>query len=195
MMKKYLLSIAVVTALISCDIDKKGQVELPEVDVDVDAEAGDLPSFDVDWADVNVGTRTKMVEVPKVVVVMEEEEIEVPYVDVDMPEDYEDKEKMERTLRVEAEVDDVEHNLDIKEIRAYNNKLYVIAELEKMTQSIAGKTMRVQDQIELNAPNMNVEYIIVGEKPNRLFNNQYRYLSSMNDLDDEIANAKVIYNR
>ncbi len=136
-----------------------------------------------------------MVEVPKVVVVMEEEEIEVPYLDVDMPDDYEDKVKMERTLRVEAEVDDVEHSLDIKEIRAYNNTLYVIAQLEKMTQSIEGKTIRVQDQIELNAPNMNVEYVIVGEKPNRLFNNQYRYLASMNDLNDNIASAKVIYKR
>ena len=100
-MKKLLLSLSVLAALTSCDIDKTKKGELPSVDVDVDAESGELPAFDVDWADVNVGTKTKMVEVPKVVVVMEEEEVEVPYVDVDMPEDYADREKMERSLVVD----------------------------------------------------------------------------------------------
>lgn len=194
-MKKYFLSLAVAAAIISCDIDKKGQVELPEVDVDIDAEEGNLPSFDVDWADVNVGTKTKTIEVPKVVVVMEEEEVEVPYLDVDMPEDYEDSEKMERTLRIEAEVDDNEHNLEIQEIRAMNRKLYVIATLSKMENSLDGKTMRVEDQVEINAPNLDVEYIIVGEKPNRIFNNQYNYFKSMNDLDDDLQDAQVIYKR
>ncbi len=194
-MKKYFLSLAVAAAIISCDIDKKGQIELPEVDIDIDAEEGNLPSFDVDWADVNVGTRTKTIEVPKVVIVMEEEEVEVPYIDVDMPEDYEDSEKMERTLRIEAEFNDNEHDLEIQEVRAMNRKLYVIASLNKMENSLDGKTMRVEDQVEINAPNLDVEYIIVGEKPNRIFNNQYSYFNSMDDLNDDLKNAQVIYKR
>ncbi len=193
-MKKLLLSLSVLAALTSCDIDKTKKGELPSVDVDVDAESGELPAYDVDWADVNVGTKTKMVEVPKVVVVMEEEEVEVPYVDVDMPEDYADREKMERSLVVAAEVEGKAHNIDIKEIRATQNRLYVIATLEELSDDIGDQTMRVQDQIELNAPDLDVQYIIVGKRPNRTFNNQYTYIASMNDLSTKVKNAKTIYN-
>ncbi len=194
-MRNYILSIAAATALLSCDIDKTQSTELPEVDVDVETEAGQLPEFDVDWADVNVGTRTKMVEVPKVVVVMEEEEIEVPYLDVDMPDDYEDGEKMERSLMIAAEVQGKAHDIEIQEIRASQSKLYVIATLEEMDEDLGDKTMRVQDQIEINAPDLDVHYIIVGKKPARTFNNQYMYVNTMNDLNDKVSNAKVIYNR
>ncbi len=47
-----LFAIALFTS--SCDIDKKGKTELPEVDVEVDVEEGNLPEFDVDWADVDI---------------------------------------------------------------------------------------------------------------------------------------------
>ncbi|WGK65427.1 hypothetical protein [Croceiramulus getboli] len=191
-MKKLLLSLALASFLFTgCDIDKKGDTELPEVDVDIDAEAGELPEFDVDWADINVGTTTKMVEVPKVVIVMEEEEVEVPVIDVEMP----DEDKMERNLVVEAEVEGNEHQLEIKEIRAAANRLYVIATLEELETSLDGKKMRVQDQVVLNAPDLDVEYVIVGNKPDRMFNNQYRYVSTMNDLSTNIKNAKVIYTK
>lgn len=184
------LSVAIFT---SCDMEQTRKTELPDIDVDVDAEAGQLPAFDVDWADVNVGTRTKMVEVPKVVIVMEEEEIEVPYIDVDMPDDYEDKEKMERSLIISADVIDKEHDLTIREIRATENRLYVIATLEELDTDLDGKKMRVQDQVELNAPDLDVQYVIVGKKPNSTYNNQYIYVSSMDDLNSRIANANVIY--
>ena len=58
--------------MFNCNVDQKKEMELPSVDVDVSAEEGQLPTYDVDWADVNVGTTTKTVEVPKVVIVMEE---------------------------------------------------------------------------------------------------------------------------
>lgn len=184
------LSVAIFT---SCDMEQTRKTELPDIDVDVDAEAGQLPAFDVDWADVNVGTRTKIVEVPKVVIVMEEEEIEVPYIDVDMPDDYEDKEKMERSLIISADVIDKQHDLTIREIRATENRLYVIATLEELDTDLDGKKMRVQDQVELNAPDLDVQYVIVGKKPNSTYNNQYTYVSSMDDLNSRIANANVIY--
>lgn len=193
-MKQIITAILCISLFYSCDVDQKKEMELPEVDVDVDAESGQLPTFDVDWADVNVGTRTKMVEVPKVVVVMEEVEVEVPYIDVDMPEDDNDwGDKMEQTIMVEAEVTDYEHELDIKEIRASGNTLYVIAELEKGDQEIGDKKMRVSDQVSLNAPELNVKYMIVGERPDRMYNSRYRYYNTMNDAVSNIKDAKVIY--
>ena len=171
-MKKSILVVLAVGSLTlyNCKVDKKGDIEMPEVAMDVDVEEGNLPSFDVDWADVNVGTKTKMVKVPKVRVVVEEEEVEVPYIDVDMPD------SDEMSIAVEAEVSDVEHEIKISEIRASNKRLYVISKLTKKDTNLNGEVLRVQDQIELNAPDLDVKHIIVGEKPNRSFNSRYSYI-------------------
>ena len=55
----------------ACDVDTKGKVEAP--DVDVNASGGELPDVDVTGPDVNVGTENKTVQVPTV--------------DVDVPEE------------------------------------------------------------------------------------------------------------
>lgn len=195
-MKKIIMTVIAATLLYSCDVDQTKKTKLPDVDVDVETEAGQLPAFDVDWADVNVGTTTKTVKVPKVVVVMEEMEVEVPYVDVDMPNDNEGVEKEEQTLMVEAEVTDKEHAINIREIRAMNNNLIVVSELEELSQTIGDKKMRVSDQITLNAPDLNVKYYIVGEKPDRVFNGRYKYFKTMSDLDDKLgSDYKVVYKK
>lgn len=190
-MKKLVFTLATLALISSCNVKKEEQGELPEVDVDVTAEEGELPEYDVDWASVDVGTTTKMVEVPKVMIVMEEEEVEVPVIDVNAP----GEDKTERTVVVEAEVSDVEHDLEIKEIRASKNRLYVISKLEKMEESLDGKTMRIQDQVELNAPDLDVVHYIVGEKADNVLNNQYYYVDSMTALNEDIQGAKVIYSR
>lgn len=75
-----LFSAAVVAVTFAaCDVDKTQEGEMPEVKV----EGGQMPEYDVDVAEVEVGTTEKTVEVPKVV--MEEETISVPVVGVDMP--------------------------------------------------------------------------------------------------------------
>lgn len=184
-------ALALAIATTSCNIDKKGEFKLPEVDVDVDldTEVGNIPEFDVDWMDVDVKMTTKTVEVPKVVIIMEEEEIEVPVIDFDMP----GEDKMERTLLVETEVFEKDAKLDIKEIRANQKRLYVIATLEEGDADLDGMKLRVSDQVELNAPDLDIKYIIVGKRPNRKFNNSNMYVSSMNELPAAVKNAKVIY--
>ncbi|MGB5943421.1 MAG: hypothetical protein WBG71_11115 [Leeuwenhoekiella sp.] len=175
---------------LSCNVKKEESGEMPEVDVDVETEAGELPEYEVNWADVDVSTRTKMVEVPKVVVVMEEEEVEVPYIDISM--DGEDSE--ERTLMVEAEVTGTEKTIDIKKVMASNNMLYVIATLVDEETDLDGKTVRVQDQVDINAPkSLNVKYFIVGQRPERVFNKRDAYVATMNDLPSEVTEAEEIY--
>lgn len=187
-----LFSIGLLVLLMGCNVEKKEKGELPELDVDVTADAGELPEYEVDWAEVNVGTTTKMVKIPKIVVVMEEEEVEVPFIDVDMP-NAQDKE--ERTIMVEAEVDEREHALEINEIWANNNNLYVISELKSREQSLGDKKMRVSDQVTLNAPDLNIKHYIVGERPNRVFNTQYTYLNGIDELKGRVDDYKVIYKK
>ena len=191
-MKKILIIALAGTFLTSCNVKKEEKGEMPDLDVDVTADAGELPEYDVNWADVNVGTRTETVEVPKVAVVTEEEEVEVPYLDVDMPDG---GEKMERTLMVEAEVTDTEHNLEIQEIWAADDNLYVIAKLEPMSHSIGDKRMRISDQVTLNAPDLNVKYYIIGTRPDKVFNTQYDYLENTDELKSSLDNPKKIYSR
>lgn len=64
----------IVTALIApfalglaaCDVDQTQEGEMPEVSV----EGGQMPEFDVETADVDVGTEKKTIEVPTVDVKM-----------------------------------------------------------------------------------------------------------------------------
>ena len=70
-MKKPAFAIAIGTlalSLAACDVEQTEEAELPDVEV----EGGNLPEFDVDVADVEVGS--------------EEVEVEVPTVDVEMPD-------------------------------------------------------------------------------------------------------------
>ena len=66
-----LLAVASFAALAACDVDKTEEGNMP--DIDVNATGGDLPEYNVEGPDVNVGTTT--------------ETVEVPTVDVDTPEE------------------------------------------------------------------------------------------------------------
>lgn len=190
-MKKVVLVLCVALLIVGCKIDKEESGELPTVDVDVEGDMGELPEYDVEWADIDVGTKTKTVEIPKVVVVMEEEEVEIPYLDFEMP----GQDKTERSITVEAEVYGNEHDIEIQEIRASKNRLFVISTIEEMDTDLGGKTMRIQDQVEINAPDLDVKHIIVGKRVDRAFNNNYTYVNTMNDLDDVVKNAQVVYRK
>lgn len=105
-------------------------------------------------------------------------------------------EKVERTLLVEAEVEDEEHTMEIKQIWATGKNLNVISELKSTGKSIGNQKMRVSDQVSLNAPeDLNVRYYIIGKRLNRVFNSQHTYVDSMADLEDKIGEHKVIYSR
>lgn len=50
--------------LAACDVDQTKEGEMP--DVDVNASGGQLPEFNVEGPEVNVGTENKTVQVPTV---------------------------------------------------------------------------------------------------------------------------------
>lgn len=80
---------AAVTALFlsACDVDKTQDGKMPEVDVDV--KSGQLPKYDVDAADIDVGTKEVEVTVPDVDIDVSSKKkvISVPDVDVNMEDD------------------------------------------------------------------------------------------------------------
>ena len=60
------------------DVNQTKDTKLPEIK----AEGGQLPAFDADVADVDVGTKNTTVELPKVDVETTKQKIELPTVDV-----------------------------------------------------------------------------------------------------------------
>ena len=63
------LALGTALALSACDVDQTQEGDMPDVTV----EGGQLPAYDVDMAEVDVGS--------------EEVTVDVPTVDVNMPED------------------------------------------------------------------------------------------------------------
>jgi len=177
--------------LTSCDIDKTKDGEMPTVDVNIETEKGSLPEFDVDWVDINLGTKTKKIMVPTVEVVMEEKEVEVPFIDAEWPDDRDDI--VEQIISVEAEVVDNKYDLEIEEVYAKGDKLMVISRLEKEDVQLGGKSIRVSDQIVINAPDLSVKHYIIGNKPKRNFNNNYSYITNIDKISNKLENAKKIY--
>ncbi len=57
-------AVIAVLGLAACDVDQTREAEAPEVEVD--ATAGQLPRYDVDAPEVDVGTKNVVVQVPDV---------------------------------------------------------------------------------------------------------------------------------
>lgn len=192
-MKKFTLIALVASSMtiMSCDIEQTREGEMPEVTVDVNTEEGQLPEYDVDWMKVNVGTKTKTITIPTVQIAMEEKEVEVPFIDADWPEEYRDID--EQTIMVEAEVVDYVYDLEIEEIYAAGNHLHVISSLEKEDTSLRNEVMRVTDQVVVNAPDLTIKHYIIGDKPDRGFNNGYIYIDDKTEIEERIKSAVKIY--
>lgn len=70
--KALAFALTAVFALAACDVDQTEEGALPEVDVE--AQGGQMPAYDVETADVEVGTRPAEVQVPEVDVTMPDEQ-------------------------------------------------------------------------------------------------------------------------
>lgn len=62
--------------LAACDVDQTREAEAPDVDVNV--QEGQLPRYDVDGPEVNVGTENVVVQVPDVDVSVPNDKAEAP---------------------------------------------------------------------------------------------------------------------
>lgn len=189
--KKALL-FAVVLALLplaSCRIEREQAAELPDVDVSV--EPGQLPEYDIQGPDVNVGVTERTVTVPKVIVVQEEETVQVPYIDVDVP----GAEREERTITSEVEVPSAGYNLDVQDVYAVNNELWVVSRLEETDPNAPQAATRVSDRIVINAPDMPVRHYIIGERPAGLFNEQYEFIGNRQQILPQLEAGRQLYGR
>lgn len=182
-----LLLLLIVVPLGACRVEQEESGSLPDVDVDV--EPGNLPEYDVEGPDVNVGVTERTVTVPRVVVVQEEETVEVPYIDVDMP----GVDQVERTITPEVEVPSDGYDLAIQGVYAVDDELWVVSTLEEVDAEAPAATVRVSDRVVLNAPDMPVRHFIVGERPDGTFNEQYTFISSREEISSQLNAGRQLY--
>jgi hypothetical protein len=173
--------------LASCQIEKEQAARLPEVNI----KPGRLPEYDIKGPDVKVGVTKRTVTVPKVIVVQEEETVEVPYIDVDLP----GVERKERTITAEVEAPSGGYNLEIQDVYAVNNELWVISRLEEENPNAPKAIVRVSDRIVINAPDIPVRQYIVGDRPSGSFNEQYTFISNREQIDSQLEAGKQLYNK
>lgn len=186
--------IALIPALVltfACSVDQTREAKAPDVDVDVDP--GQLPAYDVDWADVDVGTTERTVMVPEIEFKREKATVNVPYIDINAP----GKNREERTITVEAEVPNRGYELSIREIRAVGNQLWVVSELKEAGVKSGGPT-RVSDQVVVNVPDdLNIHKVIIGERPEGSYNQEHTFYGSRADFEAKLPSSKgrVLYQR
>jgi hypothetical protein len=189
----YGLSIALLMLTAACSVEKTQSAKAPDVDVDVDP--GRWPKYDVNWADIDVGTKTRTVTVPVVEVNQKQVEMEVPYLDINPPgaTDVE-----ERTVSVELEVPSSAYGVQIQEVRAAGDRLWVIAEIQETGKPDNKRAMRVSDHVVLRAPeDLNVRRVIVGKRPEGTYNQQYLFVDDRSALSKRLPEngGRVLYSR
>ncbi|XPM57106.2 MAG: hypothetical protein EDM05_003765 [Leptolyngbya sp. IPPAS B-1204] len=175
--------------LASCRVEQEQAGELPDVDVSV--EPGQLPQYDIQGPDVNVGVTERTVTVPRVVVVQEEQTVQVPYIDVDVP----GAERQERTITAEVEVPSAGYNLSVQDVYTVNNELWVISRLEETDPNAPRAVTRVSDRIVINAPTIPVRHYIIGERPSGVFNEQYEFIGNRQQILPQLEAGRQLYER
>jgi hypothetical protein len=178
--------------LAGCTTEQTQEAKAP--DVDMEFEAGQWPKYDVKWADVDVGTRERTVTVPVVRVEQETREVSVPYLDINPPAG---GAREEQTVAIEVDVPHSGHQLQIVEVRAAGDALWVIGQLTETGDDTTQVATRVSDQVVVNAPeDLNIRKVVVGERPEGSYNQQFRFVDSMGALEQRIPEgARVLYRR
>jgi hypothetical protein len=178
--------------LAGCSVEKTQSAKAPDVDVDVDP--GRWPTFNVKWADVDVGTKTKTITVPKLEWKREQAEIQVPYIDINPPGGGDREEQM---ISIELEAPSSGYDLDIREVRAAGDDLWVISEL-KQTGPPSGGPRRLSDQVIVNAPDdLDVRHVVIGQRPEGVYNQRYSFFPDMSALQQRLpqGGGRVLYQR
>lgn len=172
---------------LGCDVEQTEEGEMPDVEV----ESGELPEYDVDAADVDVGTKTKTVEVPNVEIVMEEKTVEVPFIDVEWPD--ETVERVQQQVTVRLEVPNESFDVSIEEIHVVDDELWVIS---RLTGDAAGESASavVSDTVVVNAPEMDIRHYIIGSNAEPVADDvEYELVSSRSEIADELGEGRHIY--
>jgi hypothetical protein len=96
--------------LTGCSVEREQAAQAPDVDVD----PGRWPEYDVNWADVDVGTEQRTITVPVVRIEREQKQVQVPYIRIAPPGGGQIE---ERTVSLSVDVPNAGYELQIVEVK------------------------------------------------------------------------------
>ena len=175
-----------------CSVEQQEPAEAPDVDVNVDP--GRWPEYKVNWADIDVGTSERTITVPVVRIEKETRQITVPFIDINPPGAGDTE---ERVIAIALDVPHVGYELNITEVRASGDDLWVISRLQEPQKPAAQGVTRVSDRVVIDAPeNLDVRRVVVGARPGGVENEDVRFVESMSQVDQIIpSQGRVLYRR
>ena len=157
-MKSISAVVGVMFACLGCSVEQQQPPEAPDIDVAVDP--GTWPEYDVRWADVDVGTEERTITVPTIRIEQANREVTVPYIRVNPPGA---RDVEERTVALEVDVPHTGYRLEIVQVIAADDDLWVIGELRAPEGQGDGVQDRVADQIVVEAPaDLDVRRVVIG---------------------------------
>ena len=178
--------------VMGCAVEQTEEAQAPDVDVEVDA--GRWPQYKVNWADIDVGTSERTITVPVVRVEKETRKITVPFIDINPPGA---REREEQAISIDVDVPHAGYELQIAEVRASGDDLWVVGTLRQTDTPKAQVLTRLSDRVVINAPeDLDVRRVVIGERPSSADNEHLRFVTSMDDLEKVIPDgARVLYRR
>ena len=186
----WVMAICLSLAMIGCAADRMQEPRGPEVD----AEAGRWPQYEVNWADIDVGTSERTITVPVLRVEKKTRQVTVPFIDINPPGA---RGRAERVISIDVTVPHAGYELQITEIRASGDDLWVIGRLREIGPPAAHVVTRLSDQAAVNAPDdLDIRRVVIGERPDGIDNQQLRFVESMERLEQIVpAGARLLYRR
>jgi hypothetical protein len=179
-----------VIAMAGCAVDQTQEARPPDVDVAV--EPGRWPAYDAGWADIDIGTSERTITVPVLRIEKETRQISVPYIDINPPGA---RDRDERVLSIDVDVPHSGYEVQIVEVRASDDDLWVIGQLRETAPPSTRMRTRISDHVMINAPlDLDVRTVVVGEQPDG--NEHLRFVESRDALQPMIPDgARVLYRR
>ena len=138
-----------------------------------------------------LGTTTKTVDVPKVRVVVEEEEVEVPYIDVDFPGEESTEERKRQTVTVRLDVPAQSYDVAIEEVYLVDEEIWVLSALERSGTAGVASEKRASDTVVINAPEVEVKHYIIGQEVDA--DEGYNFIDSKNEIAEQLQSGALLY--
>lgn len=181
-----------VAAIMGCAVDQTQGARAPDVDVEVDP--GRWPQYDVKWADIDVGTTERTITVPVVRIEEQTRTMSVPYIDINPPGA---EDRAERVVSIDVDVPHAGYEVQIVEVRASGDDLWVIGRLRETGTPRRRIKTRMSDQVVVNAPrDLDVRTIVVGERLEAGETGDYQFVDSMDRVEEIVpTGARLLYRR